>query len=300
MESMATWEDGPEYAPLERPEEFTSPAVEPLDVAPPPPVPAALPAQRPLFAGPSVPVAPLAALVPAPGDDRDPQQPFAVVSSNLTSGSAWGSAHQPAPLAPALPTAPAFGPAARLAGAPVAQPWPAAAPAPAPAPWPTVPQLTVPQPSAPQAPAPLYPFPAPGTPQWFGPGTYGEPVERDAVGPRQVLDAATPGLLLVLAIGAVVFVLSPLMLVIAFALSSRVRAAEVEVRRALGIALAAVGFFGVVGLTRAPVGFGDWWSFVGLWGLLTCWVMLITVSALVYRGLKRGLVPPPVQRGDWR
>jgi hypothetical protein len=120
------------------------------------------------------------------------------------------------------------------------------------------------------------------------------------VGPRQVLDAATPGLLLVLAIGAVVFVLSPLMLVIAFALSSRVRAAEVEVRRALGIALAAVGFFGVVGLTRAPVGFGDWWSFVGLWGLLTCWVMLITVSALVYRGLKRGLVPPPVQRGDWR
>jgi hypothetical protein len=75
---MATWEDGPEYAPLERPEEFTSPAVEPLDLAPPPPVPAALPAQRPVFTDPSDPVAPLAALVPAPADDRDPQQPFAV------------------------------------------------------------------------------------------------------------------------------------------------------------------------------------------------------------------------------
>jgi hypothetical protein len=71
-------------------------------------------------------------------------------------------------------------------------------------------------------------------------------------------------------------------------------------RRALGIALAVVGFFGVVGLLRAPLGFGDWWSFVGLWGLLTCWIMLVTVSALVYRGLKRGSVPPPVQRGDWR
>jgi hypothetical protein len=299
MEGMATWEDGPEYAPLERPEEFTSPVVEPLDVAPPPPVPAALPTQRPLFAGPSVPVAPLAALVPPPADDRDPQQPFAVVSSNLTSGSAWGAAHLATPVAPALPAAPAFGPALPFGAAPAPQPWPAGASAPTPAPWPSSPQ-----PSAPQPPAPLYPaanpFPAPGTPQWFGPGSYGEQAGPDPVGPRQVLDATTPGLLLVLAIGAVIFVLSPLMLAIAFALSSRVRAAEVEVRRALGIALVVVGFFGVVGLARAPVGFGDWWSFVGLWGLLTCWVMLITVSALVYRGLKRGLVPPPVQRGDWR
>jgi hypothetical protein len=297
MESMATWEDGPEYAPLERPEEFTSPAVEPLDLAPPPPVPAALPAQRPVFTDPSDPVAPLAALVPAPADDRDPQQPFAVVSSNLTSGSAWGSAHQPAPVAPALPAAPTFGPPAPFGAAPVPQPWPALA-TPAPAPWPTAPHL-----ATPPAGAPLYPsnpFPAPGTPQWFGPGAYGEQPEPDPVGPRQVLDAATPGLLLVLGVGALVFVLSPLMLVIAFALASRVTAAQASVRRALGIALAVVGFFGLVGLTRAPVGFGDWWAFVGLWGLLTCWILLVTVSALVYRGLKRRPVPPPVPRGDWR
>ena len=291
---MATWEDGPEYAPLERPEEFTSPAVEPLDVAPPPPVPAPLPAQRPLFAGPSVPVAPLAALVPAPADDRDPQQPFAVVSSNLTSGSAWGSAHQPVPLAPALPAGPAFGPTAPFGAAPVPQPWPALAPTPTPAPWPSAQQ-----PSAPFSPA-ASPFPAPGTPQWFGPGAYGEQPQPGPVGPRQVLDAATPGLLLVLGIGALIFVLSPLMLVIAFALSSRVTAAQAAVRRALGIALAVVGFFGLVGLTQAPVSFSDWWSFVGLWSLLTCWGMLVTVSALVYQGLKSGSVPPPVQRGDWR
>jgi hypothetical protein len=115
-----------------------------------------------------------------------------------------------------------------------------------------------------------------------------------------VLDAATPGLLLVLGVGAVIFVLSPLMLVIAFALSSRVTAAQAAVRRALGIALVVVGFFGLVGLTQAPVGFADWWSFVGLWSLLTCWAMLVTVTALVYRGLKLGWVRPPVQRGDWR
>jgi hypothetical protein len=289
---MATWEDGPEYAPLERPQEFTSPAVEPLDVAPPPPVPAALPAQRPLFAGPSVPVSPLAALVPAPADDRDPQQPFAVVASNLTSGSAWGSAHQPTP-APALPAA-AFGPSAPFGAAPVPQPWPALSPAAAPAPWP----------SAPQPATPLYPvanpFPAPGTPQWFGPGAYGEQPQPGPVGPRQVLDAATPGLLLVLGVGGLIFVLSPLMLVIAFALSSRVTAAQAAVRRALGIALVVVGFFGLVGLNQAPVSFGEWWTFVGLWSLLTCWGMLVTVSALVYQGLKRGSVPPPAQRGDWR
>jgi hypothetical protein len=249
-------------------------------------------------------VAPLAALVPAPAADRDPQQPFAVVSSNLTSGSAWGSAHLAAPVAPALPAAAVIGPAAPFGGPPVPQPWPALAPAPVPAPWPTAPQPSAPPLSTAPAPAPLYPttnpFPSAGTPQWFGPGIYGEQPKPDVVGPRQVLDAATPGLLLVLAIGAVIFVLSPLMLGIAFALSSRVTAAEAGVRRALGIALAVVGFFGVVGLLRAPLGFGDWWSFVGLWGLLTCWIMLVTVSALVYRGLKRGSVPPPVQRGDWR
>ena len=166
-----------------------------------------------------------------------------------------------------------------------------------PAPWP--PSAL---PAAPPPPAgyPARPFPAPGTPQWFAPGAYGAQPSRGPVGPRQVWDAATPGLLLVLGVGALVFVLSPIMLVIAFVLADRVLAGRAEVRRALGIALASLGFFGLVGLTRAPVGFGDWWSFVGLWGLLTCWVMVGTVSLLVYRALRRGTPAPPAAQGDWR
>ncbi|SDR84440.1 hypothetical protein SAMN04488543_0604 [Friedmanniella luteola] len=298
---MATWEDGPEYAPLERPAAFTSPVVEPLDPAPPHVQPAAgAPAERPLFAGPAAPVAPLAALVPVVADVRDPERPFEVVSSNLTSGGAWGSAHGGAgsghgglptgPLAAAPPPAPvalpgtAYLPEALPAPAPVApQQWPE--PAPVPGGYP---------PPAPGA------YPSPGTPQWFGPGPYGEQPAAGRVDARRVLDAATPGLLIVLGVGAVVFVLAPVMVAVAFALRSRVRAAQHQVRRTLAVALGAVGFFAFVGLVRLPLDFSAWWSFVGVWALLICWATLITVVALVHRALKRGPVAPPSYPNPWR
>ena len=91
---MATWEDGPEYAPVERPAEFTRPAVAPLSVAPPAEQMAALaPKERPAFDDPSAPVAPLETLLPDVEETRDPQLPFAVVSSTMTSDSAWGALH---------------------------------------------------------------------------------------------------------------------------------------------------------------------------------------------------------------
>src|SRR4051812_3975505 len=94
MTCMATWEDGPEYAPLERPADFAPAAAAPLPVAPPVPQMAALaPKDRPVFDQPPVPLAPLGALVPPPEETRDPQQPFAVVSSAMTSDSAWGAVH---------------------------------------------------------------------------------------------------------------------------------------------------------------------------------------------------------------
>ena len=291
---MATWEDGPEYAPVERPAEFTSPAAEPLDAAPPHVQPAAgAPVERPRFDHPAAPVAPLVALVPVVEDARDPAQPFTVVSSNLTSGSAWGSAHggppgtAPAPL-PAAPTAlpgTAYTPQALPAPAPVApQAWPEAAPVPGGFPS-----------------SPPGSFPAPGTPQWFGPGPYGEQPTTSRVDARQVLDAATPGLLVVLGVGAIIFVLAPVLVAVAFALRSRVRAAQQQVRTTLSVALGAVGFFAFVGLGRAPLGFSEWWSFVGVWSLLICWATLITVGALVYRALKRGPVAaPPSYPNPWR
>ena len=58
---MATWEDGPEYAPLERPANFTAAATAPLSTAPPVVQMAAYaPKQRPGFGQPPAPVAPLA------------------------------------------------------------------------------------------------------------------------------------------------------------------------------------------------------------------------------------------------
>ena len=91
---MATWEDGPEYAPLVRPAVFDQPQVAPLAMAPPVQQMASLaPKDRPRFADPPVPVAPLATLIPPVADVRDPQQPFDVASSALTTDSGWGGVH---------------------------------------------------------------------------------------------------------------------------------------------------------------------------------------------------------------
>ncbi len=103
---MATWEDGPEYAPLERPDAFADPSVATVGLAAPPPapVPPPAPTERPAFADPGQPVPPLAALVPAPPARRDPNVPFDVAASLMTAEtSAWASSHFPT--APAGPTA---------------------------------------------------------------------------------------------------------------------------------------------------------------------------------------------------
>ena len=95
MVAMATWEDGPEYAPLVRPDAFSEPTISPLSVRAPVEQPAAAaPKERPAFADPADPVAPLESLVPPIEAPRDPAEPFDVVTTALTSAdSAWGAAH---------------------------------------------------------------------------------------------------------------------------------------------------------------------------------------------------------------
>ena len=64
---MATWEDGPEYAPIERPDEFSTPDAAPLGATEPYVQPSAnAPIQRPAFGDPQAPVIALVDLVPAP------------------------------------------------------------------------------------------------------------------------------------------------------------------------------------------------------------------------------------------
>ena len=92
---MATWEDGPEYAPIERPADFQTPDARPLDTAPPyTQVAAWAPKSRPVFDNPSAPVASLSSLVPIQREEpRDPQKPFAVATTTMTSDSEIGRAH---------------------------------------------------------------------------------------------------------------------------------------------------------------------------------------------------------------
>ncbi len=294
---MATWEDGPEYAPSERPAAFTSPAAEPLEPATPRSDPAAgAPVERPQFAGPATPVAPLASLVVPVQDTRDPAMPFAVVSSNLTSGSAWGSAHGGPPTPPAAPAPALLAGSDPYASLPAMPPAGAAFPsalAPATPSWPTAAVPGYP-------PALPGPYPAPGTPQWFGPSPYGEQAAPTRVDSRRVFEAATPALLIVLVIGSVVQVLSPLVVVAAFVLHRRVQVGQQQVRRVLTLAVAAVGFFAFVGLPRLPLDFGAWWSFVSGWALLVCWASLASTLLVVRAALKRSLAPPAPPANPWR
>jgi hypothetical protein len=269
---MATWEDGPEYAPLVRPAAFDQPLVPPLATAPPVQQMASLaPKARPLFAEPPVPVAPLTTLIPPVADVRDPQQPFDVVSSSLTSDTGWGGVHWSPPT-----------------GTPVTAPPVAAS-------WPPPPDQPLGMPSTP----PFSSFPAPGTPQWFGPGPYGEQQPLARVGLKAVLDAATPGLCICLLVGGLIYVVAPIMLGVAIGLSNRVKAAQPGVHR---VFLAAGGFLALVAVLAALLNdgvFGDWWGAVGGWAVATCWVSLTITLILVSRALSSGTRPPPPYRSPW-
>lgn len=208
MTAMATWEDGPEYAPTERPAAFAEPAVG-IGLEAPPPAPPApvLPAQQPAFDGPPQPGPPLAALVQEPPAVRDPQQPFDVASSVMTAeSSAWASAHWAPPQSQstgqsgptgqtgstglAAPSAPvSLSPSQRpnAPAPPLSFPPPTGGPSyPAPVGAPTYPPPTggpayppstsgpayppPPSPPSPYATYPTYqPFPAPGQPPAQGP-----------------------------------------------------------------------------------------------------------------------------------
>jgi len=300
---VATWEDGPEYAPRERPQYFADAPVPPLEQAPEAERPAeGLPAVRPRFDEPSAPVAPLATLVPTPPDERDPSRPFDVVTATLTSESTWGSPTQPLGHAP-------LGSTPSPAGAPVATPV-------AGAPWPLLEAPPQGQPGLPvappqtqaapfphaaqqgQRPAPAqgpYGYPEPGTPGWFAPPptAYGDQRQPGRPTGRDVFEAATPGLCIGLAVGGLIYPLAPVMVVVAVFLSMRVQVAQAAVRMTLRVAAGAVAFFAVVGLVRSVTTGHPWWGFVSSWSVAICWVSLVVVLLVVWQALKRPGAPPP-------
>ena len=315
---MATWEDGPEYAPRARPQYFADAPVAPLEQAPPVPGPAdGMPGTRPRFEEPAAPVAPLAELVPPPRDERDPSRPFDVVTATLTGDSTFGA---PAGSAtdPTQPLGTGWAGAA-ITGVPVSQPngapappavagWPVLQAPPGPAGFPGVdgaPTQPLPGTAFPHA-APRQPYasyPAPGTPEWFAPppATYGEQRRPGRPSARDVFEAATPGLCICLAVGGLIYPLAPVLLVVAVFLAMRVQVAEAAVRMTLRIAAGAVGFFAVVGLYRSVMVGDSWWDFLSSWSVAICWLSLAVVLLLVWQALRRPgpAAPPPAAPGPW-
>lgn len=277
---MATWEDGPEYAPLERPAAFSEPPGARLEDAVAVPDPSAdAPVQQPRFDAPSTPVAPLARLVPAEtGIPRDPHQPFDVVSATLipnpagpfgsspvhAATGAWGAAHWTPPSQAGGQTPGPWGP-------PVGTPWPAP---------------TTPFPVSGPGPQPVGTggFPAPGSPQWFGPGPAVPSPPPPVVDAGAIVTAMTPGVLITLAVG-LVYWLAPFTLCIAFFLTARIQVAKVAVQRAFLGALGVLVVAAAVGALTNLGTFGDWWSVVARWALFLSVVMLVVVPLLVRREL---------------
>jgi hypothetical protein len=310
---VATWEDGPEYAPHERPQYFADAPLPPLEQAPPVARPATgLPTSRPHFDHPTAPVAPLATLVPEPPDERDPHRPFDLVTTTLTSESPWGPTGSSAGTAPLSATESfAAAPPARTATPAAGAPWPVLE-----QPAPTGPAAP-PQPSAPSGPDPYgsagrygpagpppdpYAYPAPGTPGWFAPPptTYGDQRQPGRVDAKQVVEAATPGLCICLAIGGIILPLAPIMVIVAVFLSTRVRVAQRAVRTTFRSAAGAVGFFAVVGLFRLVLAGEPWWGFVSVWSLIICWVALGVLLLVVWQALTRsGTTQPPPTSNPW-
>lgn len=297
---MATWEDGPEYAPLERPSGFDQPAVAALDLPDAVPTPADVPpVERPAFDGPDRPVAELSTLVPAVSETRDPAVAFETVSTTMTSPSAWGSAHGSRPAGSGFPSAPAF-----LAGT---SPQPVTAPAlptgaPSPTGWPASGPVATRDPWTPSGPSAPPPFPSPGSPEWFGPGPYGEPPPApDKLSAKRVLEAATPGVWITLLVGGLVSPLAPVLLIVASVLASRIQVARRTVRTVFRVAVAGLLFFGLIGILQAVIdytGFSEWWSFVSRWAQVFCWGLLVVVLSLVARSLGRADQPAP-PRSPW-
>lgn len=126
---MATWEDGPEYAPAERPSTFDAPTAASLAEAPGGRTPSAGPGAAPTgFTEPEH-VEPLERYDPDPGPQRDPEEPYTLARSTLTQvdsewgRTAWGTVHDyhvaPLPAAPSLPPDPHWGPPSGPPVAPV-------------------------------------------------------------------------------------------------------------------------------------------------------------------------------------
>lgn len=242
---MATWEDGPEYAPVDWPTGFVAPNIASLQASATTPSPSSEPpTQAPArFDQPRDPVPPLESLKPAPTQTRNPADPFQVATAVMTAGSAWESAHS-----------------TQATAAPASV-----------APWTPDQAVTSAYPPPQQLPG----FPAPGTPEWFGP-----PAQYDAKNVRvpltvgNVAEGFSWGIIITLVVGAAISFLSPILLIISVLIAQQVRYRRRIVRTGIIAAMALVAISGAVSLATTydtEIAWGTMCS-VSVW---TCVLLLI-------------------------
>ena len=283
---MATWEDGPEYAPLARPDHFAEAEAArlPTGLAPAAPGPAA-PVERPAFDQPGAPVAALEDLVPPVEETRDPEVPFDIAASSLTEAtSAWSAAHWSRPTDAGL-TPPA--PIDYASGS-----WPAQD---HPYPPPALPVAASPVSAyhGGSAPPPGG-FPAPGTTSWFAPPPVpATPAAPGSSGPGAIAASLTPGLIICLVIGGLVWPLAPITFALAFALTFQMKAGRALTRILFAVAAALLVFVLLVAILLGEGVFGDWWELLARWAQALSWVLLVVSWIVVYRDLRGRAARPP-------
>lgn len=217
---MASWTDGAEYAPTERPDGFATPRTAPLDQAPVVAHPARnLPIDKPETFQANPALAPLSAHGIPTGPTRDPKQSFATVSTVMTT-SAWGSTHSSTttldkPFDPHAPIA-------------TGDPDQALATLPPPTGAPVVePQWAAPAPQA---------MPAGGPAQVNAMGQPLNGAGRALAMGRFVIDQLTIPLVICLALGAVIPQVAFVMLVLAAPLAARIPRIGQRLRLVVGVA----------------------------------------------------------------
>lgn len=323
MGGMATWEDGPEYAPTARPDAFVSPDAAPLAPPPTQPTPdadAAPLAPRPDYAPPPAEAVPLERIESPRPPGRDPRQAFAVDSSPLTSAgrSAMSAGAPPLPAPPPAssgwgPQQPASAPAGALPpwGPPAPQPTGAWGAAHVPQATPRPPQHWAPEqpfqpPAAPPmsmpAPAPAWPppqvnpsaFPPPDVPPWYSPQqppTGPAPLRRVSFG--EMVQSTTPAVVISLLVAGIVWPLSLPLYLVAMVLAARVQRRRRQVTLAFRVGLGASIALGAAAawLSLEPIDVFLLWEYVNDWVTLASWAVGAAVVLIQGDALRRNEPP---------
>ena len=254
---MASWTDGPEYAPTVRPTAFVAPVADALPNPEPAAAPAAdLPLSEPTFQPPASPAPDLRELVPSAAPGRNPNLPFESLTTPLT------EVAEPAQIRdPHRPFAEPGPPMNASPAAPVAQ-----APA----------QVNPP------------PFAAPGAPSW--PAVPGQPYPpAPSVTLGQMWKTATNWVMVPALIGMFIAPVAPVAFLVAAVSTSQILYRRKAVRRAWLIIGIVVLVLTVLAVFADP--FTDFYDVLGWSALVGCWIAAIASLAIVGSALRNGEPP---------